>query len=468
MAELGNKDSRGNVTEYSRSDRFSPEVVAIEARPLPRSVLVSVFVLCALITAGVAWSFLARLERIIDTEAMITTRNPKQLIRPQITSVISAINFRPGDEFKRGDTLVKFDSSLSETEIVRLNAQIAALRLEKLRLVAEVDLNADNIKNARLPPGSPLVGTLQQSIFDKRVSERVAIASAANIRKVEVLQNRTQLATRLKLLDEQAIRSQLHLTAKQQGKHKGYITGDIVFDLQNRTATLELERSKLTGELEQIDPRISLIDAELSGSFATFQRLVREQLENANREIADKEMQLKRAVLIGKRDSVLAEFDGVILEAVDRAKGSVVDTSDVLMSAVELSGFSDLELEATIRPKDIAWVAIGVPVNIKIIGLPATRNGKLMGEVVSISADAVQGNALVRGTSLQNSGQTSQAGHRAKIKITLDKLINLPVGFRLKPGMLAEAEIIVGVRNPYEYFLEPLLEGAQRSMSEAN
>jgi HlyD family secretion protein len=450
-------------------DDFSPEVVALEARPLPRSVKLSLLSLFCVIVFGIGWTLLATLDRVVEAEGILISQQPRQVIQPFGTSVIAQMNFRAGDSFRRGDVLVTFDKDLADADFNILSASVAALRLEHARLLAEVEIPAAQAASASVPATAPWAGTLQEEIFRMRMSEMAARLSSDAIRTSELVQNGAVLRNRLAILDQQIEINAEELAVMRQQAGAGNVTRNRPFELQNTLAALQNERIRLHGELTQAEARIEIIATEQRGFIAGRQVATRERLSEIDKELGQQEEQLRKISYIGARDVIVARFDGVVLDTVERSPGSVVQASDTLMVAMPVISDDDLRVEATIQPRDVGWVSIGQQVRVKLSSLPSSKHGYIEGRVVSISADAVQGEGRMR-SNVPRAAEAlrSSIGHRALISVERNNLRNLPEGFRLLPGMLLRAEILVGSRHPYQYFLDPFLSGANRAMSEPN
>ncbi|WP_375570138.1 HlyD family type I secretion periplasmic adaptor subunit [Seohaeicola saemankumensis] len=461
---LGHSDS----TDPNLDD-FSPEVVELEARPLPRSVRLSLISLFCVICFGIGWSLFATLDRVVEAEGILISQQPRQIIQPFGTSVIAQMNFRAGDSFRQGDVLVTFDKDLADADFNILSASVAALRLEHNRLLAEVDIPATKAATATVPTAASWAGTLQEEIFRMRMSEMAARLSSDAIRTSELEQTVTVLQNRLSILDAQIEINAQELAVMRQQAGAGNITRDKPFELQNLLAGLQNERIRLHGEIKQAEARINIIATEQRGFVAAWQVATRERLSDIEKELGQQEEQLRKISYIGARDVIVAGFDGVVLDTVERSPGSVVQASDTLMVAMPVISDNDLRIEATIQPRDVGWVSIGQEVRIKLSALPSSKHGYLKGTVTSISADAIQGEGRMR-SNVPRAAEAlrSSIGHRALITVAHNNLRNLPSGFRLLPGMLLRAEILVGTRHPYQYFLDPFLSGANRALSEPN
>ena len=88
------------------------------------------------------------------------------------------------------------------------------------------------------------------------------------------------------------------------------------------------------------------------------------------------------------QDQVLrAPIDGTVQQLAIHTVGGVVTPAQQLMVVVPAD--SRLEAEAMIQNRDIGFVVLGQPAEIKIDTFNFTRYGLLHGEVITVSQDAI-------------------------------------------------------------------------------
>ncbi|MBI3575310.1 MAG: HlyD family efflux transporter periplasmic adaptor subunit, partial [Gammaproteobacteria bacterium] len=114
----------------------------------------------------------------------------------------------------------------------------------------------------------------------------------------------------------------------------------------------------------------------------------------------------------------------------------------------------NLEIEAFIENKDIGFVEENQTAEIKVESFPFTRYGIIEGKVLSLSRDAVP----LEKVGYVYSARVSMA--KSSVRVENDKDVTLT------PGMTVTVEIKTGSRRLIEYFLSPLLRGAQESIRE--
>jgi hemolysin D len=151
--------------------------------------------------------------------------------------------------------------------------------------------------------------------------------------------------------------------------------------------------------------------------------------------------------------------------------GGVVTPAQALMVIVPAD--SRLEIEAMVSNRDIGFVHVGEPAEVKIDTFNFTRYGLLHGEVVNISEDAIardkpqdknDGSGSGPSDSSEPKGQELVYAARISLERTSMEIEEKTVN--LGPGMAVTVEIKTGQRRVIEYLLSPLLRAKQAALRE--
>lgn len=130
---------------------------------------------------------------------------------------------------------------------------------------------------------------------------------------------------------------------------------------------------------------------------------------------------------------------------------------------------AQLEVLAYLQNKDVGFVKLGQPAQVKVVAFDYTRYGTIPGRVVSISRDAVE-SPVGPGTSAteQEKSNATPQEPRYLVRIALAKSAMSVDGDvkALEPGMAVNVEIKTGRRRVIDYFLSPLLRQGTESLHE--
>jgi HlyD family secretion protein len=153
--------------------------------------------------------------------------------------------------------------------------------------------------------------------------------------------------------------------------------------------------------------------------------------------------------LLAKRNVVAPEA-GTVANIRAFTPGSAIGAGQPILDLVPDN--ERMVIEAKVRPDDIAQVAAGQHVNVRLTAFKARQVPVLGGTLVYVSADRqedAQGNAFFM------------------VRAELDpaSLAHLP-DVRLEPGMPAEVLIIGGERLAIDYLISPITDSLHRAMRE--
>ena len=145
-------------------------------------------------------------------------------------------------------------------------------------------------------------------------------------------------------------------------------------------------------------------------------------------------------------------------------EGAVVTPSEIMVQIVDAN--QPLEVKVSLKNKDIGLLKLGQACRIKVDAYDFQKYGLLTGTLRHLSQNNV---TPPRGAGENPNLTQADAPKSAPFTayISIDKP-ELKVGermVRLKPGMAVQAEIKVGKRRLYEFFLFPLLKAGKESFS---
>ena len=174
-------------------------------------------------------------------------------------------------------------------------------------------------------------------------------------------------------------------------------------------------------------------------------------LSNQKLALEEKLIKLERQ----QSDRILkSPISGTILKIEDLYAGSVISPGKTILTIVPEN--VELFVSVDIKPSDITNVFEGAKVKILLNALPSQKHGELIGELISISKDTVD----------ENLAGDKSSVYRGKIKITENKLRNVPSDFNLLPGMNVSGNIISGKRPIITYLIYPVIKTINTAMRE--
>jgi HlyD family secretion protein len=219
------------------------------------------------------WAVKAQITGAIIASGQIEVDRNRQVIQHPDGGVVDAILVEEGDTVTKGDTLIRLDASLLQSELAIVEGQLFEILARRGRLEAERD-GAETLKFDPLleqePQGAELI-VGQTRLFDARLE--------SNTRAVEQLgQQRAQIASQLNgitaqqtALSTQSDLIQRELTDQQKLLSQQLVQASRVLALQREEANLLGRVGELTAQAAQAAERMTEIEIQVL-SLATTRR----------------------------------------------------------------------------------------------------------------------------------------------------------------------------------------------------
>lgn len=437
---------------------FQQDLDGLIASPVPLFLRAWPAIGAGLIAALLIVAALTRLDVVVSASGRLTAEVPPVVLQPVGSAVLRELRVQPGDAVRTGDVLAVIDSTFTAADRASLQSQARALTAERDRLEAELGGTA-------APAAAGTEARLQGALGVERASVLAARRAAldAGIAAIEDAERSEQdagtgLEERLKVAREiEGMRAQL-----AEDKVGSRLT--LLEATSNRLAVEEDARQHLA-RLAELSSRGRAALAEREAFLRDWQRETLERLAAVRPQLAQVEEQLAKAERLEALTLLRAPRDGVVLETIRRAPGSLVREGDAVVSLVP-SGVP-LVAEVTLRSADIGSLAPGTEAILKIDSFPWRRHGTLAGTLRAVSRESYnsgEGGGASGGT---GTGGGGVGLHRGQIAVAPGAALrDLPEGAQPLPGMTLQAELKVGTRSVLDFFLEPLIRGLRESLRE--
>lgn len=175
------------------------------------------------------------------------------------------------------------------------------------------------------------------------------------------------------------------------------------------------------------------------------------EIQAAKGQIASLDQELTKARYEQSLTELRAPVAGTVQQLAVHTLGGVVTPAQPLLTLVPSD--QHVEVEALLENKDVGFVHAGQPVSVKVETFNFTKYGRVAGEVVSVSQDAIKD---------EKRGQV----YNAKVRLARSQLLIDGRSVALAPGMAVTVEIKTDQRRVIDYFLSPLEQHLQESLGE--
>ena len=430
---------------------FLPDADEIERTPLPKSAQITLHVLLLTLATFTVWAIISQLDRVVTATGRLITPLPNIVVQPLETAIIQNIHVRIGQLVKKDQLLATLDPTFAVADEKQIKQQMDSLETQSKNLSAEIIGHASPTE-AKKDTDSQLqaqLSTERQANYQAqltKINENIARTQAS---LVTLRQDQKMLTDHLKPLQEiEAMQEKL--VARNFGARIRLL------EAQEKRQDVERNLHLAKNKEQEINRELAGMEAEKQIFQKSWRQKMMEDMLSINRDRNSLHEQLQKADKRSHLVQLTAPADSVVLELANLSVGSVIQGGSALFTLVPLN--TELEAEVQIDAMDMGFIKAGDEARLKLDAFPFQKHGFLKGHIETISEDAFR-----RDT---DSGQTTQAYYKSRIRIESLTLKKIPPQVRLLPGMTLIAEIVVGKRSVISYLLWPFAKAMDEAMEE--
>ncbi|MGC0371591.1 MAG: hypothetical protein DGJ47_000282 [Rickettsiaceae bacterium] len=441
------KDSGSKIDQL----RYLSQSALLEEKSAPYLIRSTLFIISAAIILLIIWASFTKIEEVSVANGNIIPSTNMQSIQHLEGGIISEIKVKEGDLVKKGDVLLVLEGSSVKNDLESLESKRKALEYRAIRLRSfinntkpEFNIDSASLEDKRLMREQM---NAYNSTIQAKEDEHEIIEDQINQKKslIEGLQEKQKTAI-----------ENLRLTIEEKDlKEKLYKQGHLS---KFKFLQIQKQLNFINGQKQENESKIE----EARGALAEYQN----RLDSLNSKFIDKshsELTQVDTILSQTKESIdkysdmvnrleiTAPLDGYIKVLNINTIGGVIESGRVIAEIVPMG--SELLVEAQINPKDIGYLSVGQDANIKISTYDYSRYGTLKGKLSYISASAFE----------NDEGRRFYLGRVSVEKNYLgnDKTKNI-----IRPGMVAQVDIVTGSKSIISYLLKPIHKSVTSSFSE--
>lgn len=367
------------------------------------------YVVVAVLVAGLVWAHFARVEEVTRGEATVVSQSREQSIQSLEGGIVRQIAVREGELVEKAQLLARIDPTRAESSYRELRSKALGLKATIARLRAEAYGVAlafpDDVKR------EPALVRQEMSAYEAR--RRVMEEGVAALSRSRAL-----------VLREIAMSEPLAA--------KGLISEVEILRMRRQAADLDAQiverrnryRAEAGAELTRLEPELAQTDESLVG----------------------------RADVLA-RTEVVAPMRGVVKNVRVHTSGAVVQPGEHIM---EIAPVDDtLLVEARIKPSDVAFLRPGLPALVKVSAYDYAIYGGLHGRVVSVGPDTVKDEQRAA------SGRPDATYYRLMVETDANALEVAGRRLPILPGMQATVDVRTGEKTVLDYLLKPIFKARE-------
>nr|WP_320134688.1 HlyD family efflux transporter periplasmic adaptor subunit [uncultured Amphritea sp.] len=376
-------------------DRLKSTGFASRVRP-------ALWVCCFVVIIFIVWAGFAEIDEVTRGEGRIIPSSRLQLIQSLEGGIIETLLVHEGEMVEAGQALIELDKTRFFSAYMEGKSQSSSLRASIARLDAEVKNN------------SKISFPDDDSIDSKDIAVETSFFDARKEKKQQTISS---------------LRSKMSIVRNEL---------KIIRPLVEEGAVSQMEQLRLEKEIEDLNGQIVQTNNGYMQDAYTELTQKKAELNALTEMLVQKKDQLRRTV-------ITSPVKGMVNDILVTTKGGIVQPGEPIMKVLPID--EQLVIEAKIKPKDIAFLAPGMQAQVKVTAYDYTIYGDLKGEVMQISPDTIE----------EDTAQGKEFYYQILVHTTKNYLEKDNVMLPIRPGMIAQVDILGGKRTILNYILNPLL-----------
>ena len=428
-----------------------------QARARIRRPMLAGMAIIAICVVGLGlWASFAPIWSAVLVSGQIRVESNRQTLKSREGGVVRVINVREGQAVQAGQVLLQLDDTVPKAQVEVLTSQFDVAQMQRARFVAEatglrsVAIPADLTARMSDPRVAATVNN-EMLLFTTRLQAVDGQEAILNQRLLQLESARSGLNLQDESNDEQMRLNDEELAGYQSLYERGFAPRTLILARQRTLAELGGRRGALLADITRNQQQAGETRLQLAQILEQRRSEAATGLRDAEARLSDTRPRLDAARASLAQTRVTAPVDGYVLNQTQFTIGGVAQAGEPLMDVVP-SG-APLLVHVQIRPADIDEVRPGLTAQVTVTAFSRQNTPKLLGEVVTVSADALTNDQGV-------------SYFTADIRIPPEELAKLPQGASLSPGMPVTASIRTGRRTIASYLLGPIGTMIGQSMRE--
>lgn len=439
------------VFEGGEAEAFSPTMLQVQSAPpapLARTIASSIVIFLLIF---LLWSIWADFDIVVSASGNAIPSSKTKIVQSLDAGRITSIHVKDGDSVEQGTPVIELDATVAsadreKTELDSLEAQLDVQRLK-------AQLNGQMVLGNAPSNASPDLLERQKHLLISRSAEQ---QQKMAVLEQEISRKRAELgstAANIKKIEATLPMLQQRLDMREKLLKESFVAELTVIESRLEVASQLNELAVQKEKLKESESALKAAELARMQAHAEYVSRTSAEMTDAKRRWLSGQQEFVKAAYKEAYQVLVSPIAGTVQQLAVHTVGGVVNPGQGLMTVVPKEG--GIEVEAQILNKDVGFLRVGMPVTVKLDAFEFTKYGALEGVVQWIGADAVKDEKL---------------GTYYPVRVVL-KTTELPIEVNgkhpeIRIGMAVTADISIGQRKAYEYFLGPLLKYKNESLRE--
>ncbi len=409
------------------------------------------FVIIVLICILLFWANVTELDNVTRGQGKIVSSLQNQLVQASEGGVIKARFVETSQKVEKGELLFEIDPIDAKTSYDQALQRLTSLRIQEIRLSSEV-LGEEPEFSGNLVDMSPTVVTVEKALFSARKADLSAQLSVLKQQLTQRKQQLNEVDVTIETTNEtlQFVEKQISIV-EPLVKLQQYPETELL-TLQRQAKDFEGKIESAIASKYRFQTSILEVQDQISSAKQSYTTKSQSELSEIISQIAEVESRIPALKDRVARTQLKSPVQGVINRLNFETIGGFVKPGDIILEIVPTG--DDLIVEGKIDPKDIAYIQPKQAVRISLTAYDASRYGTIDGEVLRVSADAVEDKATGLSYYL--------------VDVSIDSTLYEDDGSEIEilPGMVASIDVLAGKRTIFDYIWQPMLKVKERAFTD--
>lgn len=430
--------------------------VQLVLKDLRRQLLIAFISILVIIGGLFVWAGFAQISSAVVASGSIVVEGNTKRVQHREGGIVKDILVKEGDHVEAGDILVRLDDTLTQANLAIVTKQLAELRVEAARLLAERDLKA-KIDFPEISNSAFDQNTLAEI---QRGHERLMTSRLKSLEG-----RRSQLKEQIKQLESQIDGYEVQREAKADEirfmqedidtfeilREKDRVTKSDLNSLKRQKAELQGEYGEIVSGLGQAKQAVSEKQFAILQLEEDSQAEILEQYQEAQAKIAQLEEEEISARDQLKHILIRAPQQGIVHQLAVHTIGAVITPGETIMMIVPRG--DRLIVEAQVAPSEIDRLSPNQEARLKFPAFDHRTTPEIKANLTIVSADRITDEA------------TRQSYYL--VRLAFDAQEQEKLGDKtLIPGMPVEVYLQTGYRSVLSYLVKPMLDQIEHAMKE--
>ncbi|MGB9988396.1 HlyD family type I secretion periplasmic adaptor subunit [Pseudoduganella rhizocola] len=437
------------------SQDVAPPTVNTDARAYSR---VGWWVVAAGFGGFLLWATLAPLDKGVPLSGSITKESNRKSVQNMSAGSVQEILVRDGDTVKAGQVVVRMNAVQAQSQAETARTQFITARATEARLLAERDGAArvafpESLKELKNDPRVITAMALQEQLFTSR---RTALQSELGAYDENIAGLKSQVKGLSDSRESKKVQMDIlkeQLAGMRDLAKEGYVARNRLLDLERTYAQIAGSISEDIGNIGRSQRQIMETTLRRAQRVADYQKEVRTQLSDIQREAEGLENRLAGLDFELQAVDIKAPVDGIVVGLNIFTKGGVVPAGAHLMEIVPSA--DALVVEGQLPVNLVDKVHAGLPVDLIFAAFNTNTTPHIPGKITLVSADRTVDE------------KTGNAFYKVRAKVEPEGLkIIKEKKMDVQPGMPVEMFVKTGERTMMNYLLKPVMDRAHSALTE--